>query len=177
MLRIAINLPAALYTIYWIRSLNATDLWIGWQATTGKLALIVGYFFWPRIIDRKGHNLLLVICSAGLGLYPVLTGLVQGQEWLPLVSIIQGFFVTGIDLSFFDTLLSVCPPDRRPSFIAANTFLASLIIFLAPLMGSFLSDVIDIRGVFFVSADPYRSPAFLEIQNRNPNRKPFRKRD
>lgn len=150
-LRIAINLPTALYTIYWIRSLDATDLWIGWQATTGKLALIVGYFFWPRIVDRKGHHLPLLICSAGMGFYPVLTGLVQGQEWLPLVSIIQGFFITGINLSFFDTLLSVCPPDRRPSFIAANTFLSSLVIFLVPLLGSFMADVIDIRGVFYVS--------------------------
>ena len=50
-LRIAMNMPTALYSIYWIRHLGASDLWIGWQTTTGKLALIVGYFFWPR--DRR----------------------------------------------------------------------------------------------------------------------------
>ncbi len=86
-----------------------------------------------------------------MGFYPALTGLVQDQVWLPLVSIIQGFFMTGINLSFFNTLLSVCPPDRRPTFIAANTFLSSLIIFLAPILGSFMADFIDIRGVFFVA--------------------------
>jgi MFS family permease len=150
-LRIAINLPTALYSIYWIRQLNASDLWIGWQATTGKLALIVGYFFWPKIVERKGHQLPLLICSAGMGLFPVLTGFVPDQAWLPLVSIIEGLFITGINLSFFDMLLAVCPPDRRPSFIAVNTTLSSLIIFLAPLLGSFLADLIGFRGVFFAA--------------------------
>ena len=86
-----------------------------------------------------------------MGLYPVLTGLVPDQAWLPLVSIFQGFFMTGVNLAFFDTLLSVCPPDRRPNFIAVNTTLSSLIIFLAPLLGSLLSDFIEIRGVLFVA--------------------------
>ncbi|MDF1513200.1 MAG: MFS transporter [Anaerolineae bacterium] len=150
-LRIAINLPTALYTIYWIRHLNATDLWIGWQTTTGKLALIAGYFFWPRIVERKGHQLPLLICTVGMGLYPVLTGFVPNQMWLPLVSIFQGFFMPGINLAFFDTLLSVCPPDRRPTFIAVNTTFSSFIIFAAPLLGSFLADIIDLRSVFFVT--------------------------
>ena len=150
-LRIAMNLPTALYSIYWIRQLNATDLWIGWQATVDKLALIAGYFIWPRVVNRKGYQVPLLICSVGIGLYPVLTGMVQDQIWLPLVTIFQGFFITGINLSFFDTLLAVCPPDRRPSFVAVNTTIASLTIFLAPLIGSFLADALSIRGVFFIS--------------------------
>jgi MFS family permease len=150
-LRVAINLPTALYSIYWIRYLDASDLWIGWQATTSKLALIVGYFFWPKIVDRKGYRLPLLICTAGMGLYPVFTGLAPNQMWLPLISIFQGFFMTGVNLSFFDTLLSVCPSDRRPSFVAVNTTLSSLIIFLAPLLGSFLADVMHIQNVFFAA--------------------------
>jgi predicted MFS family arabinose efflux permease len=140
-LRIAINLPTALYSIYWIRHLDATDLWIGWQTTTGQLA----------IVERKGHHLPFLICSAGMGAYPVLTALVPSQGWLPLVALFQGFFMPGVNLSFFDTLLAVCPGDRRPSFIAVNTTLSSLIIFLAPLLGSLIADYIDIRGVFFIT--------------------------
>jgi MFS family permease len=160
-MRIALNLPTALYSIYWIRELNASDLWIGWQATTGKLALIVGYFFWPRIIDRKGYQLPLLICSAGMALYPALTGLIPNQVWLPIISVIEGFFITGINLAFFDTLLSVCPPDRRPSYVAVNTSLASFFIFLAPILGSFLADLIDIHGVFFTTSGIYIIAALL----------------
>jgi MFS family permease len=141
----------ALYSIYWIRSLGASDLWIGWQATAGKLALIVGYFVWGRIVGRKGHHLPLLICTVGVGLYPALMTLVGDQRWLPLVALVQGFFVTGIDLSIFDTLLGICPADRRPTFISLNTMLAGLAIFLAPLIGNALAEWLEIRPVFLIA--------------------------
>ncbi|MEJ5310342.1 MAG: MFS transporter [Anaerolineae bacterium] len=150
-LRLGANLPSALYTIYWIRYLGASDLWIGWQATAGKLALIVGYIVWGRLISRKGYLAPLLICSTLLGLYPVLTGLARDQLWLPLIAIVQGFFTTGVDIAFFDTLLVVSPTERRPSFIALNTMLANLTIFCAPLMGNFLADWVGIPVVFFIA--------------------------
>lgn len=150
-LRFGVNLPAALYTIYWIRSLGASDLWIGWQATTGKLALIVGYAVWGRIISRKGYRAPLLICATLLGLYPVLTGMAKDQLWLPVIAIVQGFFTTGVDIAFFDTLLAVSPTEGRPSFIALNTMLASLNIFFAPLVGNFLADWAGIPVVFFIA--------------------------
>lgn len=150
-LRFGLNLPAALYSIYWIRHLGASDLWIGWQATAGKLALIVGYFLWGRMATRRGHHLVLLACTVGVGLYPALTGAVPSQFWLPLVSVVQGFFITGIDLSFFDTLLHVCPADRRPSFIAVNSVFAYLAMTLAPLAGSVLAEWVGIRAVFMIA--------------------------
>jgi MFS family permease len=150
-LRIGLNLSVALYSIYWIRELNASDLWIGWRATANQLALIVGYAFWGKVVSRRGHFMPLLACTIGAGLTPVLTGFIPGPAWLPVVSVIEGLFLTGINLSVFDTLLEVCPSDRRPSFFAVNTMLASLMIFLAPIAGSFLADCVGIRGVFFVT--------------------------
>ncbi len=150
-LRFGLNLPSALYSIYWIRQLDTSDLWIGWQATIGKLALILGYFTWGRHISRKGHHRALLICTTCLGLYPVLTGLIPDPTWLLPVAIVQGFFVTGIDISFFDTLLTVTPAARRPSFVALDSLLANLTIFLAPLVGSLLADRWDFRTVFFIA--------------------------
>lgn len=150
-LRFGVNLPSALYTIYWIRSLGASDLWIGWQATAGKVALIIGYMVWGRLISRKGYRAPLLICTLLWGLYPVLTGLVHDQLWLPLIAIVQGFFSTGIDISFFDTLLAVSPAERRPTFIALNTMLASLTLFLAPLVGNLLADGLSLPIVFFIA--------------------------
>jgi MFS family permease len=150
-LRLGLNMPVALYSIYWIRHLDASDLWIGWRATASSLALIVGYYLWGRVASRKGHHLVLVACTVGVGLYPVLTAFVTDQVWLPLVGVVYGFFVTGIDLSFFDTLLHVCPPDRRASYIALNTFFANLMIFCAPMLGSLLDRWLGIRAVFFIA--------------------------
>lgn len=160
-LRLGLNLPTALYTIYWIRRLDASDLWIGWQATAGKLALIGGYFLWGRVVSRKGHHLPLLVCTLGLGLYPALMGFVTDPVWLPAIAVVQGFFVTGIDLAFFDTLLAVCPAERRPSYIALNTMLSSLAIFIAPLVGSLLADWLDIRAVFWIAAGVHVVSAVL----------------
>lgn len=160
-LRLAVNLPIALYSVYWIRHLDATDLWIGWQATANKMALIAGYFIWGRVVSQRGHHIALLVCTIGTGAYPVLMGLVPSQEWLPAVAIVQGFFVTGIDLAFFDTLLAVCPAQKRATFISCNTLLSSLAIFLAPMLGSLLAEWMDIRLVFWVSTALHLLSALL----------------
>ncbi len=150
-LRFGLNLPAALYSIYWIRTLKASDLWIGWRGTASSLALVVGYFTWGRIASRKGHHPVLLACTLGMGLYPVLTALVRTQTLLPLVAIVFGFFVTGIDLAFFDTLLHICPAKKRASFVAVNLVFADLALFVAPMTGSLLTRWVDIRTLFFVA--------------------------
>jgi MFS family permease len=58
---------------------------------------------------------------------------------------------TGIDLSFFDTLLHVCPADRRPSFIAVNSVFTYLAMTLAPLAGSALAERAGIRAVLVIA--------------------------
>lgn len=150
-LRLALNLPVALYSIYWIRELNASDLWIGWRATANRLAMIVGYSLWGKVVQRKGYTIPLLVCTLGVGLAPVFTAFIPGETWLPAIAIIQGLFITGMNLSTFDTLFAVCPADRRPTFFAVNTMLASLMIFLSPMLGSALADRIGIRGVFYIA--------------------------
>ena len=160
-LRFGLHLPAALYSIYWVRHLNASDAWIGWRATASSLALIVGYLLWGRVASRKGHHLVLLACTIAVGSYPVLTALTPSQAWLPLVALVFGFFITGIDVSIFDTLLSVCPDDKRPSFVAVNTLCANLAIFLAPMAGSLLTQWLDIRVVFFIAGGFHLLAALL----------------
>lgn len=160
-LRFGLNMPTALYSIYWIRRLGASDLWIGYQSTADKLALIAGYFFWGRIVSRRGHHWPLLICTVGVGLYPLLTSLVREQTWLPLVALTWGFFVAGIDLSIFDTLLAVCPAQRRPTFFSCNTLLSSLTIFLAPMVGSVLAEWLGIRVAFWIAGGIHVLAALL----------------
>ena len=160
-LRLGLNLPVALYSIFWVRYLEASDLWIGWRATASSLALIVGYYLWGRVASRRGHQSVLLACTVGVGLYPVLTAFVPNQIWLPMVAVVYGFFVTGIDISIFDTLLHVCPPDQRASYVALNTFFANLTIFFAPMLGSLLDRWLDIRAVFFVAGGMHLLAALL----------------
>ena len=151
-LRIGLHMPAALYSIYWIRYLDASDSLIGWRTMAANVALIVGYLVWGRIATRRGHHLVLMACTIGTGLYPALTGLLSNSIWLPLVALPYGFFSTGISIAFLDTMMGACPTNRRPSFVALYFLCAQVALFVAPPAGSLLADWLGIRGAFFVAS-------------------------
>src|SRR5207248_7440532 len=73
--RLGQYLPIGLYSVFWVRELGATDAFIGWRTTVASLALTAGYFGWGKVAVRKGHLRVLLLCAAGLALYPILTAL------------------------------------------------------------------------------------------------------
>jgi MFS family permease len=160
-LRLGINLPAALYTIFWVKTLNATDQWIGWRTTAGSLALVAGYTFWGRSVARMGAVKALAICALGMALYPVVTAFVGAPAWLVPAALVWGFFASGIDITIFEGLLRISPQKNRTAYVAINTVLANLAIFLGPIFGSLVSDAIGIRPAFFVAAAVGVLGAFL----------------
>jgi hypothetical protein len=107
---------------------------VSFGARTGRYARSLGEapgflrYVLTTFVLRFGLNLVLLACTIGVELYPLSTAVVPTQAWLPLVAVVQGFFVTGIDLSFFDTLLHVCPADKRPSFVAVNSVFMHLAV-------------------------------------------------
>ncbi len=146
-----LNLPTALYAIYRVKNLGASDTWIGLLSMTLNATTILAYFYWGRVTSRKGNRLVLLVSSLGAVLFPVLTGLSPRIEPLLLVSVIGGIFGAGFNLSFFNILLEVCPQERRPSYLAINTTLINVAAFLSPLLGASLANLLDIRVAFFVA--------------------------
>src|SRR5205085_8302962 len=116
------------------------------------VALTAGYYAWGRLAARLGHRRTLGFAAGGLAFYPALTAASPTVEWLLPAALIWGLFASGIDMSLFEGLLEVCPPDRRAEFVAVNTFVANLIAFVAPLLGAWLADVVGIRPVLVVAA-------------------------
>ena len=144
-------MPSALYAIYRVKNLGASDTWIGLLSMVDNAVPILTYFYWGRVASRKGNRLVLLVSSLGIVLFPVLTGLSPRVEPLLLVSVIGGIFGAGLNLGFFNTLLEVCPQERVPSFVAINTTLINVAAFLAPLLGTSLTNLLDIRVAFFIA--------------------------
>jgi len=144
-------LPSALYAIYRVRNLGASDTWIGLLSMVNSAVTILTYFYWGRVASRRGNRFVLLISALGMAFYPVLTGLSTRVEFLLLPSIVAGIFGAGFNLSFFNTLLEVCPPERRPSYVAINTTLINVAAFLAPLLGTSLANGLDIRIALFIA--------------------------
>ncbi|OGO05956.1 MAG: hypothetical protein A2Y73_07755 [Chloroflexi bacterium RBG_13_56_8] len=150
--RFAMAMPQALYSIYRVRTLGASDAWIGILLTVERLVSVVAYFGLGRLLTRPNFRRRLWTSCIGMALFPFSMALVGTPEMLIIPSVIVGLFSAGMEIYLTDTLIQVSPGDQRPTFIAANAFLANVTTFVAPLIGTALADAIDIRIVLMLSA-------------------------
>ncbi len=150
--RLALAMPAGLFSIFWVNDLHATDGWIGLRGSAGYIALLVGYVFWGRTANRVGHRRMLLICGAGMACYPALTALAPSVQWLLPVALVWGVTAGGLDLGLFDMLLAACPAGRQPSFAAASSTCASVAVTVGPLMGAALAQTWNTRSALLAIA-------------------------
>ena len=129
-----------LYILYYVRTLGASDSWIGLQGTVANVAAIAGYALGQRLITRWGESRTLKWAAPGAGLYPLLAGLVGSLTPILFCLGLDGLIVPSINLSHFSTLLRSCPEDRRPVFIGYYSTVMNVGAFLAPLLGVALAD-------------------------------------
>jgi MFS family permease len=149
--RLIISMPAALYSIYWVNNLHATNTWIGLRGTVGYGTLVIGYRLWGHVANRMGHRTLLFVAGAGFALYPILTALAPTAQWLLPAAVVWGICASGLDIGFFDMLLACCPEGRQPSFSATANMLISIVTFGGPLLGAALAGAVgDMRTALFI---------------------------
>jgi MFS family permease len=131
---------APLYILYFVRELDATDAWIGLHGTVANVSAIAGYALWRRLVERWGESKTLKRTVMGAGLYPLLVGLSPALTPILFAAGLNGLITPGVNLSHFNTLLKICPADRRPSFIGLYTTVMNAGAFLCPLIGVALAD-------------------------------------
>jgi MFS family permease len=131
---------APLYILYFVRQLDASDAWIGLHGTVANVSAIVGYAIWRRLVERWGESRTLKRTVMGAGLYPLLVGLSPALTPILFAAGLNGLIVPGVTLSHFNTLLKVCPQDRRPSFIGLYTTVMNAGAFVCPLIGVALAN-------------------------------------
>jgi MFS family permease len=147
-----IALATPLFPLYYVRTLNASDAWIGVFNTAQTAVLVVGYLFWVNQSRRGGSRRVLLIATLGMSLYPALIAFSQHEMLVALISGLSGVFQAGINLVFFDELMNTIPPDYSATFVAVAQSLQYLSTIFAPLIGTTLADVIGIGGALIVSS-------------------------
>jgi MFS family permease len=147
-----ITLGTPLFPLYFVRQLNASDAWIGLLYTAQTAVLVVGYYFWSRQSRRKGSRFVLLITTFCVSLYPGLVALTHSQTTVFIYSTAAGIFQAGIDLVFFDELMKTIPPRYSPTFVSLAQSIQYLSSFLAPLMGTYLSEQIGLSNALLFSA-------------------------
>ena len=120
--------------------------------TLASLGSIVAYRFWPRHVERQGERRILTLAAPMMALFPLLTGLTQSLTPNLFIVLVPRLFGSAVMLARYNILLRVSPDDRRPTYIAIYAILNNIAAFIAPMAGVGLSNVIGIRGVFFLAA-------------------------
>jgi len=153
-MRVGIYLPMGLWSLFWVRNMQASDAWIGWRATVENMATMVGYYCYGRIASRWHYSWVLTLATLSLSVCVSIAGLATAQtRWiLFFCAFLGGFSGPGIDVSLFEWLLAVMPPDERPRYVAVNTVLVNGVAFLAPMAGAALAQRIGIPPVLFIEA-------------------------
>lgn len=142
--RLSMSMPSALYPIYRVRTLGASDAWIGTVLTVERLVSVLAYFWLGRFLARPERRRWLWASTLGVSLFPLLTAAASTPEMLILPGIAGGIFGAGSNIFLTDTLLQVSTEEERPTFAAANSFIANLCAFVGPLLGTLLADIIGI---------------------------------
>lgn len=159
-LRITINtllhgfgvwMAAPLYTLYYVRELNATESWLGLNGTIASLGTIVGFSLWRWLISKWGEPISLKRTIVLIGLYPVLVGLTPSLPLILVYGVINGLIVPGTNLSHFNMLLKVTPPEARPTYTAIYVTIMNIGAFVSPLISIAIADTIGLAPMLVVA--------------------------
>jgi MFS family permease len=150
--RMGTYVPTALYPIYRVRVLGATDAWLGSLMTIERALQMVIFFLLGKLLSRPRYRRWLWIPCLGMGLFPLTTALATRPTMLLIPALIGGFMAPGMSVFLSNTLIHTSPDGQRPTFAAINTFSVQLTAFIGPLLGTFLADIIGIQGALVLGA-------------------------
>jgi MFS family permease len=148
----AIVLSQPIIPLFLVREVHATDAQIGTVNMVLTMIMLVGYFLWPRVSQRRGGRFVLLATSLGMTLYPALSAATPHIQLIILYAGLAGLFQAGLDLVFFDELMKTVPADYSAIFVSLAQSMQYLSMIIAPLLGTWLADYIGLGGALWLSA-------------------------
>lgn len=149
--QLAVMIAGPFFSVYFVRELGASTLWVGITAAMMPLAGIVSQPLLGRLNDRLGPKWLLVASGLALPIAPWLW-ILATQPWhIVFINLIAGALWSANLLATLNLVLDIAPPEKRPSYSGlqqAGIFFASC---LGPLLGGFLIPAVGFKIVFFLS--------------------------
>jgi hypothetical protein len=113
--------------------------------------MLLGYFFWTRQSRKRGSRFVLLWTTFLLSFFPAVIASTRQIEWIVVIAGVGGILQAGIDLVFFDELMKTVPEEYSATFVSYAQSILYLSSFIAPLIGTSLSNWIGIPGAMLVS--------------------------
>ncbi len=140
-----------LFPLYYVHGLEADNAAIGLINTVNSAVLLVAYFMWSRISRRRGVRFALLATTCGIGLYPIALAMTNQVGVVIALAGLAGIFSAGIDLVFFDRLMSSIPSESGPMFMGWYQTTVYIATFIAPLVGTGLAQIIGLQDSLIIA--------------------------
>jgi hypothetical protein len=150
--RCGIAMAIPLLPLYWVREAQASDASIGLINTVGSGVLLIAYALWSAVSRKRGGRWVLLVCGAGLSIYPMLVALSTEVWQLVLYAGLAGTFVAGADLVLFDLLVATVGPENRGQSVGLYHTTTYIATFVAPLLATAAADWVGIIPMLLVAA-------------------------
>ncbi len=164
-----IALAQPILPLYYVRTVQASDAWIGVFSMVATVVMLFGYPFWARQCRLRGSRFVLMATTLGVGLFPLLVATTRSVEVIALLAGMAGVFQAGVDLVFFDELMKTVPEEYSAMFVSFAQMFLYLATVAAPLLGTLLANRIGLGGAL-VAASILRlaATALFAVKERVP---------
>jgi MFS family permease len=147
----AVNLASPFFTVYILSVMKVNYVWYGIVIATEILTRIFMQRYWGMLADKFGDRAIMTLCNILIVFYPFLFLFVINTFQLILISIFSGIAWSGFDLTTFNYLLDVTPPEKRSYYIANYKIYVGIALFLGPLIGGLISQYFSSMTFFWLS--------------------------
>lgn len=147
---------APVIPIIQVDRLHISTIHIALLANLTQITAAVAYFYWGRYVDRHSPLKAVVVnilLNAAIPLFYV----IAADKWMLVPAFfLSGVTQAGIDLSYFNSILSFATEETASRYQALHSFLLGIRGVTAPLMGGLMLDALqknglDLRWLFVVA--------------------------
>jgi MFS transporter, DHA1 family, inner membrane transport protein len=137
-------------------------------ANLAQITAALAYFYWGRYVDRHSP-LKAVVLNILLNALIPLFYLVAVNKWMLVPAfILGGVTQAGIDLSYFNSILSFATEENATRYQALHSFLLGIRGVLAPLLGAMLirslqSYGLDMRWLFVLALTLILTGCWMQV--------------
>lgn len=144
----SVAIASPFFTVYLLRDLGFSYIeFMACSAATVFMQFLTLYR-WGRVSDIFGNRIILSLCGSLIPLVPFLWLLSPNFYYLLIVQAFSGAIWAGFTLSASNFLYDLTPQNKRATYMAAHSVLASAGIFLGALLGGYLGTVLP--GSYFI---------------------------
>jgi MFS family permease len=148
---LGLQLAGPFFNVYMVSRLNASLAMVGLVTGISSLFALAGQRLFGRLLDYKGSLWVQTITGLLIPGLPLAWILVTSPWQVGIINAFSGVLWAGYNLSNFNLLLELSPPEQRPHAVALYQTVVFVSAVLGPLLGGYLAAAAGFKLVFGLS--------------------------